>query len=86
MKTMISAAALVTALLATNVAWADHTRSKGSGAYAHSPFVSSNRTAPNPRDASPHDVFSYEGEYIGRDPDPNIRLQLLLDYPWRTNG
>ena len=86
MKMTISAATLAAALLVTTMAWANHPQSKASGAYAHSPLVSPNVRAANPRASSPHDVFSYEGEYIGRDPDPNIRLQLLRDYQWKTNG
>ena len=87
MKTVISAATLTVALLGTNVALADHPQGRASGAYAHAPpIVSPDRSGKARRGASPHDVFSYDGEYLGRDPDPNIRLQLLRDYPWNRNG
>ena len=86
MKTMISAAALVAALLGTDVAWANP-HGGASAAYGHSQSdVMPGRSAPPHAAASPHDVFSYDGEYLGRDPDPNIRLQLLNDYPWTRNG
>ena len=86
MKTTISMTALTLALFGTGLAWANHPQGKASGAYAHSPVVSPNRAATNPRAASPHDVFSLDGRYVGRDPDPNVRLQLLRDYESWNGG
>ena len=54
------------------------------GAYAYAPEGSANRGPRNvsAQALSPNDADTvYEGgEYVGRDPDPNVRLQLRRDW------
>ncbi len=34
----------------------------------------------------PHNVYGPGGEYLGRDPDPNVRLQLRREGEWWQGG
>jgi hypothetical protein len=40
-------------------------------------FIAPGNTGPQPNGCAPP-VYAY-GKYVGQDPDPNIRLQLLRD-------
>ena len=55
-----------------------------SGAYAYAPESAATRNGRNVRAQalSPNDPYTvYEGgQYVGRDPDPNVRLQLRRDW------
>jgi len=91
MRTMIAATALAAALLGPNAAWANHPHSNphngAPAGYGHAPHDTMPKRSATPTQAtSPHDVFSYDGEYLGRDPDPRIRSQLLRDDAWRRGG
>ena len=69
---LLSAALSVAALIATPAlaSTAHKARVKGSDAYASKP-------QPQPQQA--HELYGWEGQLLGTDPDPNIRFQLQRD-------
>jgi hypothetical protein len=69
MKTLLSSAAL-----AALVALPAHAQSARTTTTVAATSVAA-QLAPYPRD-----VVIREGKYIGQDPDPNVRLDLLRDY------
>ena len=69
---LLSAALSVAALIATPAlaSTAHKARVKGSDADASKP-------QPQPQQA--HELYGWEGQLLGTDPDPNIRFQLQRD-------
>ena len=65
---LLSAALSVAALIATPAlaSKAHKARAKGSDAYASQPQQA-------------HELYGWEGQLLGTDPDPNIRFQLQRD-------
>jgi len=67
--TFISAIVGVTSLLATPAFAAKASKKKDAAPKAH---VSHTLRSPGP-------IYSWDGRYLGTDPDPNIRFQLRRD-------
>jgi hypothetical protein len=47
----------------------------------HTSIMSSDATSAYAAQRDP-DAVVVNGQYMGRDPDPNVRLQLMQDAPW----
>jgi hypothetical protein len=61
-------------LIAASPAWAQSTRS-------------SQAQRPSQSQSPPRSMDVYSGDrYLGSDPDPNIRFQLLREQNWRKGG
>jgi hypothetical protein len=63
-----------------------HDRSATVAAHSHqqgSALAEMTRRAPAARTQA---VYDYDGRYLGSDPDPFIRLQLLRDNPYTRGG
>ncbi|HEX3859030.1 MAG TPA: hypothetical protein VHV58_05465 [Pseudolabrys sp.] len=75
MKLLVSSLAL--ALMAVSPAMAATTHHVN----RHAAFESNDATLAYAAQRDP-DVVVVNGQYMGRDPDPNVRLQLMQDAPW----
>ncbi len=67
--TFVSAIIAAAALLATPAFAAKETKKKAAAAKAHA--TQTQRT--------PNGIYSWDGRYLGADPDPNIRFQIMRD-------
>ena len=78
-KMVLATAAL--ALLVASPAFAASARKSAAKQDAQSAYAQAPRAA-----VSPNPVYSADQEYLGADPDPFIRSQLLRDdKPWEAN-
>jgi hypothetical protein len=70
---LLSAALSVAALVATPaLASTAHHKAKAKGYDAYA-------SQPQPQLQQPHELYGWEGQLLGTDPDPNIRFQLQRD-------
>ena len=71
---LLSVAVAITALIATPALAASTHKAKHSHSYR-----ASHSYASEPQPDAAHEIHGWDGQLIGTDPDPNIRIQMLRD-------
>lgn len=87
MKILVLATALIAAVAVAVPAEAASQKKKKKVSSVQAPVSSSYRDRVPPSRQHPHGVYSADGELLGMDPDPNIRMMIRKDpKPWDNNS
>ena len=87
MKTLVLATALIAAAAVAVPAEAASTKKKKKVSNVQAPVSYSYRDRVPPSRQHPYGVYGADGELLGMDPDPNIRMMIRRDpKPWDNNS
>ncbi len=84
---LVTALAAAVALVAASAVPADAASKKKKKASVQAPATYTYGQRVPPSRQHPHGVYGADGELLGMDPDPNIRLMIRRDpKPWENNS
>ena len=87
MKILVLATALIVAAAVAAPAEAASNKKKKKVTAVQAPVTHSYRDRVPPSRQHPHGVYGADGELLGMDPDPNIRMMIRKDpKPWENNS
>jgi hypothetical protein len=87
MKLFVLATALIATVAVAVPAEAQSTKKKKKVSNVQAPATYSYRERVPPSRQHPYGVYSADGELLGMDPDPNIRLMIRRDpKPWENDS
>jgi hypothetical protein len=87
MRILVLATVLIAAVAVAAPAEAQSTKKKKKVGNVQAPATYSYRERVPPSRQHPYGVYSADGELLGMDPDPNIRLMIRRDpKPWENDS